>query len=378
MSEQTLRQIELPNGYSIIATNKLLKGVLEPGGEITNSNLTDIGVYSQEQLKTNKHAIIKAKYMITNLCNQKCYYCYNLDTYLKPAVSFETAKKIMKNLYDSGVRIMQFHGGEPTLFPRYMDLLEYVDSLGMLIFFFTNASSPFWRKQENFDRIKKLKTMPEIRVSLLAGESILHDALAGNRGCFDRSLNTVKKLVAMDCAVSMSISLTTESYEQLAAAARVAKESNCKLNIITELYSYMGEDKDMSQFEVRKKHIKRAREMTLKNRQVTLGSKDCYNGLASITLDANGDIVGCERNVKKTYGNILDEDLTTLVEKEEFQKLLKNYYARPKECASCKPELKNFCVWCPAVPDNMNVSPEKWRVFHCAGARKRRAYWYGE
>jgi 7,8-dihydro-6-hydroxymethylpterin dimethyltransferase len=72
---------------------------------------------------------------LTNRCNMTCPVCFanaNASGYLYEP-DFETVRKMLQALRDQkpvAGRIVQFSGGEPTIYPRFLDVLRLAKEMG--------------------------------------------------------------------------------------------------------------------------------------------------------------------------------------------------------------------------------------------------------
>ena len=72
---------------------------------------------------------------LTNRCNMTCPVCFanaNASGYLYEP-DFETVRKMLQALRDQkpvAGRIVQFSGGEPTIYPRFLDVLRMAKEMG--------------------------------------------------------------------------------------------------------------------------------------------------------------------------------------------------------------------------------------------------------
>lgn len=243
--------------------------------------------------------------------------------------------------------------------------------------FFTNGSGRAWKQDKTYEAIESLEVPPSVSVTLLAGNAQLHDELAGSRGAFKQALRTIQRLQDVGAYVRLAISLTGRSWDQLAPVSRLAQILGCQVSVITEVYSSVNGAIDTSGFVPSLDQISDARDMLLGNEIVELEQRSCSAGLASVTIDHKGEVVGCERNLTRSFGSLLAKDLTEIVLSEDYQSYMRRFYRRPEACDSCPHELRRFCDWCPAVPFNFGLAQEDWVDFHCVGAMKRRLFWSG-
>lgn len=96
-----------------------------------------------------KNKVVNAGIRLTRRCNMKCRYC-NIQNNSKDELTIEEWKKaitIMKNL---GANHLVILGGEPTLYPNIIELVDYAENkLKLKCGLTTNA-------YENFEIVKKL------------------------------------------------------------------------------------------------------------------------------------------------------------------------------------------------------------------------------
>jgi len=75
---------------------------------------------------------------LTNKCDLKCHFCYAPKD--KNALTFDYLTKLCKQLDNIGVLEITFGGGEPTLFPRFEELCNWVwDNTSLGISFTTHG-----------------------------------------------------------------------------------------------------------------------------------------------------------------------------------------------------------------------------------------------
>ena len=81
-----------------------------------------------------------AVFAITTRCNCRCVMC---DMYKKPprSISLEDAKKVLDFLRKNKFLIIYFTGGEPTLHPDVVEIVNYADELGFVTAMTTNGTA---------------------------------------------------------------------------------------------------------------------------------------------------------------------------------------------------------------------------------------------
>lgn len=82
---------------------------------------------------------------VTNACNHKCMFCPNVESHRpKKMIDFELAKRVMKECADflgADKRICFHMNGEPLLYKRLPELVEYSKKLGYEYSFITTNGS---------------------------------------------------------------------------------------------------------------------------------------------------------------------------------------------------------------------------------------------
>lgn len=65
---------------------------------------------------------------LTRECNLRCNFCYAKKTeYRKDnIIQYDDLKKVIDFCDEARVKYIVFTGGEPTLYPRFFDILEYI------------------------------------------------------------------------------------------------------------------------------------------------------------------------------------------------------------------------------------------------------------
>lgn len=74
-------------------------------------------------------------------CNLQCRYCYaESGGYPEKKLDFDTLRRIILQAHDLGIRsVVVIGGGEPTLYPKFRELISFIDSLGIIPVVFSNT-----------------------------------------------------------------------------------------------------------------------------------------------------------------------------------------------------------------------------------------------
>ncbi len=152
--------------------------------------------------------------IITDKCNLNCKHCSvnNLTAIVHP---YEQVKKEMKQLYDMGVRILFFYGGEPFLWKdgdkTLRDLVIEAKQMGfLLVNIVTNGTYPL--------------DLPEADTILLSldGDKERHNAVRGDT--YDKIMENVSNATANNIIYYMAINqINKDAIREVSIAARDTK-----------------------------------------------------------------------------------------------------------------------------------------------------------
>ncbi|MCA1817565.1 MAG: radical SAM protein [Acidobacteria bacterium] len=160
---------------------------------------------------------------LTNVCNLRCGYCMRDDEqlYHTPANFFpaELLRKVVRGAREAyGAEYVSFTGGEPTLHPRFAEIVETVRDEGSRFAFVTNG----W----HFDRVLPvlLKNREALRVVAFSVDGATreaHDRWRGE-GSFVRLVRAVAKCHAHAIPFSFKAPIRRDTVPQLEALALLA------------------------------------------------------------------------------------------------------------------------------------------------------------
>lgn len=102
--------------------------------------------------------ITTINFHLTKACNFKCKYCYaRFDDIHESGLSKAKQFEVVRQLAESGkFHKINFAGGEPTLIPHIMELIQYAKSLGLETSIVTNGS------QIDFEWVKNISSYLDI------------------------------------------------------------------------------------------------------------------------------------------------------------------------------------------------------------------------
>ena len=153
----------------------------------------------------------RCELILTSRCNFNCTYCRGMLPEDKGDMAFEDALDIIKKWSDHNLKNIRFSGGEPTLWPRLINLVEMSKRhFGIKrIALSTNGSA-------NLDYYKLLHEsgVNDFSISLDSCCAATANKLAGNLNIFDKVTNNIIELSKLTY-VTVGVVITDDNQGEL-------------------------------------------------------------------------------------------------------------------------------------------------------------------
>jgi radical SAM family uncharacterized protein len=166
---------------------------------------------------------------LTYNCNLKCSMCPFWKRSYKDT-SLQDEKRIIKALYDAGVCLIAFEGGEPLLREDLPEILEYSKALGMSTSIITNGVL----LSRKIDSIAPYVD-GSIYVSL-DGIGETHDRIRGSNGCYDKAIEGIRSC-AGKAFVTINTTIMKENVGEVPELVKLAKELKVGISLAL-VYNY--------------------------------------------------------------------------------------------------------------------------------------------
>jgi molybdenum cofactor biosynthesis enzyme MoaA len=174
--------------------------------------LEEIGFYTlkDSRVQSPDGSLARCELILTDKCNFNCHYCRGLRKDCAGEMEFNKAKDILNIWFTNKLKNVRFSGGEPTLYPRLIELVELcVENKVERIALSTNGSMPFEVYKDLYDA-----GVNDFSISLDACCSSFADKMAGTDSHFDRIKDNIKRLSELTY-VTVGIVLTEENLDQV-------------------------------------------------------------------------------------------------------------------------------------------------------------------
>jgi len=132
---------------------------------------------------------------LTYTCPERCVFCseeHRMQSYKPFLVTWGRVATILRTHAARGVQAVHLTGGEPTIHPRFVDVLKLAKKLGMRTSVGTIGT--MLRRPSFADQA--LPHLDEALFSIHGPDAATHDAIAGRTGSFDQVTDALKYAVA--------------------------------------------------------------------------------------------------------------------------------------------------------------------------------------
>lgn len=154
---------------------------------------------------------------VTSRCNLRCIHCYadakaeSGQDRRTPDLSAEEIRKVIAEAASLGCQKIQFTGGEPTLRPDLEDLIGYALDRGFkFVEVFTNGTL-LTENAVSFFSERGIN----VALSVYCHRAKEHDAITGVPGSFERTLNSLKLLLAYEVPTRCAVIAMKQNEEEL-------------------------------------------------------------------------------------------------------------------------------------------------------------------
>ncbi|MBQ6786385.1 MAG: radical SAM protein [Lachnospiraceae bacterium] len=291
---------------------------------------------------------------LTNACNLRCKHCYMYaDNSFENELTYDEIIEVCKMFKLTGGKYVTLTGGEVSVRRDFPQLLRGINAVGLGIHILSNGVS--W-DDELIDLVAAID-VERVQISLDGFDEITNAEVRG-KGCFEKALTTIDKLVKKNVNVYLAVTplydiilKNKKGYIEFAKnLVEKYKEYNFLINFSFELI----EGRDISNTDIikyNKQYMKIMGEICeavypgseLESFVINHKDRKIFNncGYGRINISSTGDVYFCSRVTEiKKYGNI---------RKDSFDRI-KEIMSRVRELADvtnlqpCKEcELKYIC-----------------------------------
>lgn len=244
---------------------------------------------------------------ITNKCNLHCPHCYmKSGAALSDELTIDEIKTLCDDFKSFGGTDVSLTGGEPTSRADFLEIAEYISSIGMKVSVFTNGFS--W-DEDTVYRFSNLN-VEGVQISIDGYDEISNSTIRG-KGVFKRALNTIDLFVKHHIYVKIAVTAPYEIIKKHQAdyisfsKALVEKYGNDAIEINYSYFFMPGRELSSDRIsEIKDEYYKLVDEIVtsiygeIEEDTFVFNLTDCIQdscGYGGLNVMANGDFYFCDR-----------------------------------------------------------------------------------
>ena len=179
---------------------------------------------------------------INRACNLACKWCYAQETNKENNMDLNIAKKLVDISIEIGVKNIKLIGGEPTIYPYFFELLEYIMNYNVNITIVTNGIK---LADDKFCRALRKYNYPKMNLGIsikgASDEEYMRDC---GRDGYSLLLKGLKNCDEIGLNYSLSYVLTKENIKALEVFANNIKSSGITKTIFMVYCNAVISEKD--------------------------------------------------------------------------------------------------------------------------------------
>jgi len=313
----------------------------------------------------------------SRVCNFRCSYCY-VEEKSEPGreLSREEIKDTILQAKELGAVKIIILGGEPSIYPHLVEMIEFLDQENLQIELFTNGSG-ISRELAAVLAAKKVR----VALKLNSRDEKIQDQLAGKQGAYlliNRALKNLKEAGYPSDGLFLAIStvICRQNIAELPAMWQWLRQEGIEpyFEVITPQASGQENSwlsvtpEELKNLFTRLSDIDRGKFGRRWDPQPPLVGNKCMRHQVSCVVTAQGDVMPCV-GVTIPLDNIRNNKLAEILKNSEVVNNLKNYRKMIKgECHNCEKAAE--CYGCRGAAyqltgDYLAADPTCWRNSGC-------------
>jgi len=311
--------------------------------------VTYLDVESIEPFSAQLSAPYRMDLALTYRCQNDCPHCYVARPRDFPEMSTEQWKRVIDRCWELGIPHLTFTGGEATLRPDLVELVQYAENVGLVTGLQTNGRR--LRDRAYLDQLLRAG-LDHIQITLESHDPAIHDRMVGTEGAWQETVEGIKTVVAADVYMMTNTTMTTENVgtieETIAFAASLGVPTfGCNSLIYSGAAVAVGNgipEGELAPILERVKEATHRHQMRLIWYTPTqyceldpvgmeLGIKGCTAAHYNMCVEPNGDVIPCQ-SYYVALGNILTDTWESIWD-HELARYLRNRDFMMKKCYHC-------------------------------------------
>lgn len=318
--------------------------------DITRQYINDDFESEIIKIYQEKNLIYFVTFELTYSCNEKCIHCYAnypLSSDRKE-LTVKQLKETLINLYEMKCMHLTFTGGDPFMFPRFVELFEFARDLGFSCDIFTNA---LYMAEHNDILQRIIKCRPQaFFISLYGADAQTHETITTVPGSFAKTVFSIQRIREANIPVVLNIMMLKSNAEKIEDIIAFAKTLDVDYRIgISLIFKNDGSNSPMKHFIDDKNTIKKILSFEKErffsfDQHIGEQKSDFFCGAAetSLAISPNGIVYPCV-SLKISLGNILKNSISEIWYSAKRRELkTKLSWNNAIQCKNC-----NYLEVCP-------------------------------
>lgn len=245
--------------------------------------------------------------------------------------------EIFNTQYSCSIRLT---GGEPTLHPEFLDIVRYIDQMGISHGIFTTGCFDRIDYEKLFETYSKCNHFGSFLVSLHGSTAEVHETFTKRKGSFDEACKYIKMASNLGFAVVTNTVLTSYSANQIEQVASLSEKLGAKATLFERLFTKDGElEPTRQQLECA---IQKVDELRGNGLPVVAAFclPRCFSPLVKDTIKSGFEIatistLGEVRPSNLTpysFGNILEQSIEDIWESDKAEFYRNNFLPQCSDC----------------------------------------------
>ena len=308
--------------------------------------------FTRDEIETARlsNKLLSIDIEFSRKCNLSCLYCYSMSSSLSSnELSFDEIKNVINEAVKLGVKnVVNIGGGEPLMYNRYWDILDFERSKNLKTITFTNGTF--------IDRkiAKKLRYYNEnIALKFNSFDEKTQDFLAGKKGTGKKIQEALEQLLQIGYAsingpeLALETIVCKQNYNEIEKIYRYCREKNIfpYIEILTIQGNAAKNIRDLAitpeeGLNLFSKLLKYDEENHSISWPLTppIAGQTCKRMLYSAYVKSSGNVQPCPGvDIEDAYTNIRNNSLEFIISNTDVFKKARNIYSHLKgHCKNCK------------------------------------------
>ncbi|HEU12814.1 MAG: radical SAM/SPASM domain-containing protein [Thermoplasmata archaeon] len=283
-----------------------------------NRNLRAFKWFMETFLNNGYEKPVYGSYKLLHECNLRCEFCNVWRTPMK-ALDTKGAMKVIDRLADSTITVLSLEGGEPLLRKDLLEIIKHAHERSFYLFFTTNGILLPKAPLKEFS-----KYLDFIHISIDEGHGNLF------------LLDDLKKYVDMGLRITVQTVVTKNDIDSLREKVEKVHNAGARILIMPAVHFDDVPDLSPDRKLMHDKLLELKREFggTVVTSRAFIDALENHYTCHSygLSIESNGDVIYPCSVIGRKIGNLIENDLETILSSEEAERGRQMMYSCKREC----------------------------------------------